>query len=188
MLLVDEDLILLEDYLDNALAGARADELAARVSRERDLAAALDELRADRAVRNSVWASFEPSDAETSQLIARIRSQTSRRRFTFTRPLRIAAAIAACASLSFIAGWKLRGGSQLAITAPSIAALHSPSPKVETLVSYQVALTDESGRVTAVQNFDSLEKANEFAGDLGRWQQRQHQVREGAAVIVADRF
>ena len=67
-------------------------------------------------------------------------------------------------------------------------------------VSYDASVTDlktsnltlynrYTGAVqTAVQNFDSLEKAREFAQDLGCWQQRQHQMRDGAAVVVADQF
>lgn len=188
MLLVDEDMDLLEDYLDGVLDAAAATALVERLSRDATLAAALHSLRAERKVRKGVWAGLEPSEGEVARLIARVSAASKRRKSWFTRPMRIGAAVAACAAISFFAGWKLHGNKQLAAV-PAVPAIINPAgPKVETIVSYQVALTDENGHVTAVQNFESLEKAREFANDLGRWQERQHQMRDGAAVVVADKF
>jgi anti-sigma factor RsiW len=188
MLLVDKDMDLLEDYLDGALDAAAAAALVERLSLDATLAVALQSLRAERKVRQGVWAALEPSEGDVSRLIARVNAASKRRKLWFTRPMRIGAAAAACVAISFLAGWKLHGNKQLAASQTSPAIVNSAGPKVETIVSYQVALTDENGHVTAVQNFESLEKAREFANDLGRWQERQHQMRDGAAVVVADKF
>jgi anti-sigma factor RsiW len=187
MLFVDEDMDLLEDYLDGALDAVAAAALVERLSLDATLAAALQSLRAERKVREGVWAALEPTEEEVARLIARVNAASKRRKSWFTRPMRTAAAVAACAAISFSAGWKLHGNKQLAANKVT-PAVHQIGPKVETVVSYQVALTDETGHVTAVQNFESLEKAREFANDLGRWQERQHQMRDGAAVVVADKF
>ena len=58
-------------------------------------------------------------------------------------------------------------------------------PKDEPYV-YQVALTDEAGNITAVQKFDSLDEARNFAADVGRWQAHQQELqqnRQGPPVV-----
>ena len=183
MLLVDEDLELLEAHLDGALNAGEAAALRDRLSREAELAAVLENLRTDRAMRQKVWALLEPTDAKLEQFVGRV-SRASTRRSWLIRPLRIAAAVAACVVLSFFAGWQFRG-KQVA------HALRTAQPilaNVDPVVHYQVALTDENGQITAVQDFNSLEKAREFTQDLSLWQDRQRQMRDGAAVVVADRF
>lgn len=109
------------------------------------------------------------------------------------RPIRLATAAAACIALGVIGGWALRSRSSAVNVAsnpaPTTPAIIGPnSAKVAEVVAYEVKLTDETGRVTAVQRFDSLKQAREFADDLSSWQQRQKKVREGAAVVVADKF
>jgi hypothetical protein len=148
----------------------------------------LTQLRGERAARAAVWASLEPSDAEVDRFVDRIASQIRRdgMRRQVRGPWRFAAAVAACAAIGFSGGWLLRGKQP---AGHIVAASQSHvAPGVEAVVTYQVALTDEKGRVTAVQNFDSLEQAREFTRDLGQWQERQRQLRDGAAVIVADQY
>ncbi len=183
MNIVDEDIELLESSLDGGLSESEAVDLRGRLARDPGLAIALDDLRVQRAVRQSLWSSLEPTDGEVDRFAARVRAAAGRRRTpVLARTLRIAGAIAACIAISFVAGWKFHT-RQLAATGP-----HMSSTKPRAALTYDVSLTDEHGRVTAVQNFDSLEKAREFAKDLSQWQQRQQQMRDGAAVIVADQF
>ena len=54
--------------------------------------------------------------------------------------------------------------------------------------TYQVQITDDTGRVVAVQKFDSLEQAREFTDDLTKWQLRQQQLQQGQVVLVGDTF
>lgn len=179
MLVMDADRDRLEQMLDGALGAAEAGELRDRLSREADLSAALTALRRERELRRTMWAGIEPTDQDVLRLVARVTGAT-KRRMAMGRSWRVGAAVAACVAISFFAGWKLRGNKPA-----EVVQVRATS---EISAPYQVALTDENGHVTAVQNFDSLAKAKEFAGDLGQWQQRQQQMRDGAAVVVADRF
>ena len=182
MLIVDEDLDLLEDYLDGALDASDAAAVRARLVREPDLACALEQLRANRELRQRMWAALEPDDREASQLAARLGAIS--RRVQWIGPLvRRAVAVAAVVTIAFFAGWQVRGKQK---TSASIASQTAPNHAAA--LTYHVALTDETGRVTAVQEFDSLDKAREFTHDLVQWQDRQRQMRDGAAVVVADRF
>lgn len=186
MLIVDEDIELLENFADGAMASDEMVVMNARLARESELAAALDRIMADRTLRNRMFISLEPTEEENKRFTNRVMAKLPKR-WKYARSLRLATGIAACVALSFFAGWKF-GGKQVAIVPHETAVRVAVGPKIETIVSYQVALTDEAGRVTAVQNFDSLEQAREFSQDLGQWQERQRQLQDGAAVVVADRF
>jgi hypothetical protein len=48
-----------------------------------------------------------------------------------------------------------------------------------------VALTDEAGNITAVQKFDNMEDARNFAADVGRWQARQQQIQQGQPIVTS---
>ena len=187
MLLVDEEIDRLESFLDGAQDAFDSDELRGRLARETELAAALGHLRGERALRQRVWAGMEPTDEAVERLMTRMKGAT-KRGGAWGVSWRIGSAVAACAAIGFFAGWKMKAIRTVEMARSDVSSVHPVGPKVETVVSYQVALKDEYGHVTAVQNFDSLEKAREFASDLGRWQERQHQMRDGAAVVVADRF
>jgi hypothetical protein len=52
----------------------------------------------------------------------------------------------------------------------------------------QVQLTDDTGRVVAVQHFESMDKANEFAKDIQAWQERQQQMRSGNVMMTGGKF
>jgi hypothetical protein len=53
---------------------------------------------------------------------------------------------------------------------------------------YQVALTDEDGNITAVQKFDTLEKAQSFAAEVTRWQARHEQIQNGRVLVKTSKF
>ena len=185
MLLVDEDMELLETHLDGALSADEAVALRDRLAREPEFAAVLESLRTERGMRQRLWASLEPTDTKVEQFVQRV-SRASAGRSWWLRPLRLVAAVAACVVVSFFAGWQFRG-RQVAPT-DVLGSVQPIRALAESVVHYQVALTDENGKVTAVQDFNSLEKAREFTQDLSQWQDRQRQMRDGAAVVVADRF
>jgi anti-sigma factor RsiW len=186
-MLAEHEIEQLEDLLDDALPANEAAALRERLGREPELAGTLAELGAQREARRRVWADLEPGDEETAELVGRVKGSIAARKRRGRMPWRAAAAVAACAVIGFAAGWTIHGRHASGRSFQAGYASVPPHP-AGTATAYQVALTDESGAVTAVQNFDSLEKAREFAQDLGQWQERQRQLRNGAAVVVADRF
>ena len=127
----EQNLDLLEEYLDEALAPDEVDALRIRLAEDAGLAAALQELRRDRDVRSAVWAANEPSEQRARQFAARV-STTARRndlRSRVFRTSRFAGAAAACLMLGVFVGWLGRdrsGGdpsmAQLATTGPRVAA------------------------------------------------------------------
>ena len=160
----EDEIETLESYLDGALPAGDAEAVSRRVADEPALAAALDQLRAGRAAREAVWRALEPDPASAEAFGRRAAAHAVRQdRFArATRFARRASAVAACVVLSFIGGWVARG--RPATPAPDAAAAADQAG------AFQVALTDESGNIIAVQRFADPRKAREFAEDVGRWQ------------------
>ena len=175
------DIELLETYLDDALPPAEADALRDRLANEPALSAELDQLRADRALRASAFASMEADDALADRLLANAKTTGGHlaKPIRWTTPLRYIAAAAACIALGFLAGQLMETRNPLRPAA---------SPQATAAQTYQVAITDDAGGVIAVQKFDSLEQATEFSEDLRRWQERQERVRNGQITIRSARF
>lgn len=188
MPLTDDELDLIEEYLDGALPPGEAESVERRVGDDPAWAAAAADLRADRATRAKAFAALEPSVDASHALAAKILNVASaRRRYRSTalRLGRVFGAIAACVALSFGLGWLSRGKT----AAPQTAGV--PGTNVATPVvgaGYQVTLTDGQGRVIGIQKFGSLEQATEFAHDVRAWQERQQKMRDGAAVFVTDQY
>ena len=175
------DIELLESYLDDALSASEAAALRGRLTNEPALSAELDQLRADRALRASAFASMEADDALAERLLANVgtRGEQRAKPMRWTTPLRYMAAAAACIALGFFAGQLLETRDPLRMVA---------SPQAASAQTYQVAITDDAGGIIAVQKFDSLEQATEFSEDLRRWQERQERVRNGQITIRSARF
>lgn len=104
---VEQDLDLLEEYLDGALTPDEVERLQFRLAAEPGLAAALAEAREQRETRAAVWNALEPSDAEVQRLVSRV-AAAGRRRATWNRVqryTRFATTAAACLLIGFFAGW-----------------------------------------------------------------------------------
>ena len=177
----DEDRDLLEAHLDGELAPAEAEALGRRLAVDARLAAALEELRAERAVRRAVWGAYEPSDAEAAAVAAGAVAAAVRdgRWQHVARVARLATAAAAVVLIAFAGGWVARGrlGADQAVPAVHSSGGGGARPFASTgggvgAGSFPVALTDESGRIIAVQHFDDPQSARQFADDVGRWQSR----------------
>src|SRR5277367_7141185 len=98
MTMTEADLDLLDTYLDGELSMADSQDLWHRLDRERELATALDQLRAERTDRQTVWASLEPAELEADAWSHRL-TRVMRRRLMMervTQTLRYAGAAAAC--------------------------------------------------------------------------------------------
>jgi anti-sigma factor RsiW len=175
----DEDLELLENYLDGALPPGEAERVSRRLALDPVWARALEQLRAERAVRHEAWRSMEP-DAETADAAGRAAVDNALHADRWARASRLArraSAVAAGLLIAFAGGWVARG------RAPAPAAPTSPP------VEIQVALTDEGGRIIAVQHFSDPRRAREFAEDVGRWQSgRRQQEQPGDFSQVSDEF
>jgi len=186
MAVSENDLLMLDGYLDDALSLGEVEGVRARLASDAEFAGALEQVRGERAARRVFFASLEPDDAAVAKLTTKIRSSAGaivrRRDFgRVLRPLRYLSAAAACLLIGFFARSFLdhsqaggRGESQTA--------------KIEKIEIYQVTLRDEAGKVVGVQKFNSLEKAQEFAADLARWQSRSERLASGQFVLRNDRF
>ncbi len=120
-------------------------------------------------------------------LVSRIQSSVDRRRLFAgrLRAIRYVVAAAACVLLGFFA----RGLLDRVPDDPGTKVVNKASGvDLQKVASYQVTLRDEAGKLIAVQRFDSIEKAQEFAADLARWQSHSERLASGRFVLSADRF
>ncbi|MBV8781013.1 MAG: hypothetical protein JO353_06415 [Phycisphaerae bacterium] len=133
------------------------------------------------------------------------------------RMLRYVVGAAACVVFSFFAGWIGHGRSGDSLNVPTVAVTNRNNASqgsldfggAGTLVSnikmpapdgtvgnaplaipggVNVALTDNLGRIIAVQHFDTLNEAREFTQDVTHLRQQQQQMRQGDTVLVKDQF
>ena len=173
----DEELEILEGYLDGALAPDEAERVSHRLAHDALLAHALDRVRAERSVRQAVWQSLEPEPVTVDRsthdaLTAAFSADRSRRLGRFVRR---ASAVAAGLLIAFAGGWVSRG--RVSMPATPIAP-----------TEFQVALTDDRGAIIAVQHFSDPGQARQFAEDVGRWQSRRSQEDPGDFSQVSDEF
>jgi anti-sigma factor RsiW len=189
----ESDLDLLESYLDESLDGDGVEALRARLAGDAELLAALNHLREERAHRRAVFTAFEPDaaalDAFTARVLRTVKTQPVALR-TWARPLRYAAAAAAFVAIGFFGRGLLDRPHTPDATALQnvVRDQHSGPPRLEEITVYQVTLRDDTGKVVAVQRFDSLDKAQEFATDLSRWQSRNERLASSQFVVTTDRF
>jgi anti-sigma factor RsiW len=182
---------LLDSYLDQALTADESAELEARLQLEPELAGRLDELRHERNIRQKVWQLMEPTELQGEQFNDQLKAQIQARDpwLRRVRVLRWAGAVAACLLIGFMSGYVNRG----TLFGPDVPAGTSQVRMVSDTSDgghrgYHVSLVDETGQVIATQTFDTLEQAQEFANDVGRWQATRRQAQDGHIQFVADQF
>lgn len=181
----EHDFELLEEYLDEALGDSARRDLDARLAVDASLADALGDLSTGRILRAELFASLEPDAASERKVIDRINAailhdDMKRRRWSgWGRVSSLAAGII----VAFLAGWMCHR-----IFSPSPSPANAGGSLAVTNPGYQVQITDDAGRVVAVQKFTSLEQAREFTDDMTKWQLRQQQLQQGQVVLVGDTF
>lgn len=190
----ERDLEALEAHLDGALPSEASLALCRRLSAEPDLAAALHELRAQRTVRQAVWASLEPDDAGAGATVsaAFLTAVRQERLHQAVRRARRLTAAAAVVAIAFAGGWAARAR----LAAPHASRDVHPQAGHRFVTSgggvgeafYPVALTDENGNITAVQYFETPEAARRFAEDVGRWQSKPRQPQAVPIVPASGEF
>jgi len=204
----ETDLELLETYLDDELSAEEGEALRRRLSSEPALVAAMDELRHDRAVRQQAFGTMELTERQalmaTDSIVRSVRQAATREvaRSGRMRLFRQVAAAAACIMVGVLVGWM--GHSRTELAQQPMISLDSANGVTSrgtggTLVSnnsirggneggFNVQITDDAGRVLAVQHFDTLNEAREFSNDLSRWQARQRRMRNGDIRLIGDDF
>jgi anti-sigma factor RsiW len=196
MTTLENDLQLLELYLDGELSQSESILLAARLSTDAPLSTELAKLQRERTVRASAMAMLEPSDMAAQQLLWRVRGAMASQQQTATEPSqrswspwRIAStgsAAAACLMLGFLFG--RIGQRNTAVDNPAItpvaqpagiASSQTPAGPLKTPNGFvavgstpkiSVPITNEYGQVVAWQTFDNPEQAKNFTEDLHKAQ------------------
>ena len=109
----DQDIQLLESYLDDELTSRELESLRQRLSAEPYLSAAIDELRSQREMRQSFFAACQPDEASVQRLIQSAKRQATRETVwgERNRALRWVSGLAACLVFGFVAGRGLRSNS-----------------------------------------------------------------------------
>ena len=161
------------------------------------LFAALQSLRQERARRAACLRELIPSESAADEfadaLISSLRRRESNKKWG--HGVRIITGLAACLFIGFSVGWMGRASSVAVdqhLAVPSSG--HSDSHRVIHAAmpvepgQFQVAVLDENGNVIAVQRFNKMEEARQFANDLGQYEARRQQVQEGQAMLISDRF
>lgn len=205
-MLSEQDEEFLEAYLDDALSPDEVERVARRLTEEPELTGALDALRRQRRARVAAWESLEPGEAEASAFATKVIRGVHRQQFMsrMSWVTRLGGVAAACMLMGLGGGWYMWGRSSAspALPAPARVAVdttHSSPAQGEIQFvnqptndlaagTYQVELTDDSGKVLAVQKFNKLEEAQHFAEDLGRVVERQQDVQNGHVTLVSDHF
>jgi anti-sigma factor RsiW len=203
----EQQLELLDVYLDGELPEPEASELQQQLRLSPELAAALESLKADRIDRAGFFASLEPDETECALLVRRVRDAVLRDRFRShrARVFHYVTAAAACLALGFMVGWALRDnrvasaqpgamvsapGAGPSVISGTTFAGSGPGGRVVPGVSgsrgqFQVTLYDRLGRPVAVQRFNTLQEARQFTEDLAQWQRAHQQMRNPEPVLRA---
>lgn len=187
-MITENDLQLLEEYLDGELSAEESDRLQIRIKAESELAVALDQMRQQRSLRRQAWQGMEPTAVQVDQLLDRVRS-TARRRELWHRPLRalrFVSAAAACLVLGLIIGRYGKSPAPVLSPVTDSAVVRVQNPGTSNPRFYDVQLTDSKGQVVAVQRFNTAEEAREFTEDLRRLQQRPDDVRDDHVVTASE--
>lgn len=198
----EQDLELLETYLDNELVGDEMDQIRARLRSEPALAIALEQLTRDRQLRHQVFFAMDRESATTARAatesIGRSLNQAAVREVAWGNRRQIfrhACAAAACIVVGLLVGWVGRERAENGFARPTdngISQHRSDAVTVSeqtTRAGFNVSITDDSGRVLAQQHFNTLEEAQRFSTELFRWQTRQRELRSGGdARLVRDGF
>ena len=107
MAVTDQDLELMEQWLDGELPEGQTEALRARISSEPEMGQVLDRLRGDRHMRSQIFAALEPTNHDVDALINNVRGAVRKEEVWAWRyrALRQVSGIAAAVAMVFTAGW-----------------------------------------------------------------------------------
>jgi anti-sigma factor RsiW len=207
----ENDLELLESYLDDEISAEQQDVLRSRLSSEPELASAMDELRSARDMRGQYFATCEPDEQSVQRLIKSVNKSITRdivwsRR---SRVLRGVGSLAACLLVGFMGGYGIRGWNRMTsdsnpqkpivgqVVGYNVENSQPPGPisippsnfgsissggGVRNQPSFQINIIDEHGRVIGAERFKSAEDARQFQASLSKWLNEHKQSDTGIKV------
>ena len=177
----DEDLELLEAYLDDALGEDEVRQLRDRLATEPAMATALKMLREERTQRQAFFASIDPTPAEVDKLVGSIKQKALRRRW-FRDPqklLKTVGAMAACVVIGGLMGQLYTSHPGGGAGGPHVSDSQGDQKQ------YIVEVRDDAGNVVAVQHFKDAREARDFRSDLNKVQ-HQRRLQNGVKLIGDD--
>jgi len=197
----DNDLALLQAYLDGEMPISECEGLWRRLAVEEELTAELDRLRAEAGMRQVVWTSLEPNDDALTQLQDNILREARRQdaRARVSGSLRTIMTAAACIMIGIGLGWMghdrwaglWRGATETATHQASLGG--GPGPTLGggpgAMLGggkFVVTVSDSSGRVVAAPQFNTFDEARQFIDDLAKAQANRGGIHE--VVPAGDQF
>jgi hypothetical protein len=150
MIVNDQDLELMEQWLDGELTEPQAEALRQRIAGEPQLAQVLDRLRGDRKMRAEIFAVLEPTHHDVDAMINNVRRAVRKEEVWAwrVRMLRQVSGVAAAIAMVFTAGWisrsKLHVGpitEPIKLSSPAIL-VYVPTPSATPV---QPAAPDNTG-------------------------------------------
>lgn len=214
MNLSDNDLELLDRYLDGDLNDSEQIGLEARLKVDAGMKSELAKMREFRSMRAEAFASMEPTDIESKQLEWYVRGALHQQQNAvvaapafgekISRWTGSLSRLAAVLLVGLMLGYLYRGGGSPINPGGSPIAVN-PSGAQRNLggmgpimpvsngtpvqpAGYDVMLTDQAGNVVATQRFPTLREAQEFTNDLGKLQQKRRQVQNNGIRLIGDDF
>jgi hypothetical protein len=129
----ENDLELLESYLDDELTGRELEALRQRLSSEPQLAVAIDEFKSQRQMRQQFFGACEPDQASVERLVQSV-NQNITRELAWSernRSLRSWGSLAACLLVGLFLGRAMRGtGQGPVVSAPENTTVVSNSQPI----------------------------------------------------------
>jgi len=170
----DQDLELLEAWLDGELSDAQVEDLRRRLSSEPQLSAVVDRLRNDRQMRSAVWQSINYSNHDVDHVINNVRVAVRRDEVWTSRlrALRQVSGIAAAIAMVFTAGW-------ISATKLHVGNIPDPISLPSPIVAYTTS--DQAPMPPQVQN------VSQQTGSVQSVAQQQQQRQPGRVQIPVDR-
>jgi len=187
MAVSENDLELLETYLDGELSTAQTNALIDRLRSEPALAAAMESAKAERQIRMAVWTSCEPNEATVEKLLGRVQRKIDNHWSWASRlsKLRMVSGAAACILIGVFMGYAGRTRNQPPTNGPAIVSNNGVVNTAGTTNSgpVEVPIVDEYGRVVVLQRFATEQDAQQFIEEMRQWQEKQDKAPTGGNIV-----
>ena len=193
MAVSEQDLELLETYLDGELPGAEVDALIDRLRMDPALASAMETAKAERQVRMGIWTSCEPSEASVQRLLSGVQRKVDNHWSWASRlsKLRMVTGAAACILIGVFMGYAGRNRNPAPNNQPVVVSTNtgiSNTAGNSNSGPVEIPIVDEYGKVVAVQRFATQQDAQQFLDEMRQWQEGQEKAPAGNTTPVQHKF